>query len=204
LRRHSLDRPQDSEQQLSWVRSGEFPGDRLYTTGHWWVQVLSDGDEVLLKCGLDVFAAAIIGRCSKVIWKHTSDVVGIADPICQIDFGLGLLSVGAPVSGAIVSQNSLLHDKPGQLIASPYERGWIVELMTTDRSRLDSFLAAEAARQESLFDLHRFRRRVAMQTLAEDVQGVGRTAADGGELVTDLRQMLGGSAYQEMLRELVH
>ena len=44
----------------------------------------------------------------------------------------------------------------------------------------------------------------ALQLLAEDHPSLGPTLADGGELRADLRQMLGGSRYFELLRELIH
>ena len=64
-------------------------------------------------------------------------------------------------------------------------------------------LSAKAAREQARLDLRRFRRRAAFQLLAAAEQ-IGPTLCDGGEALTDLRQMLGGACYLEILRELVH
>jgi hypothetical protein len=43
-----------------------------------------------------------------------------------------------------------------------------------------------------------------MHLLADDAGRVGRTLADGGEMLTDLRQMLGGPKYLDIIREFIH
>ena len=52
-------------------------------------------------------------------------------------------------------------------------------------------------------DLQRFRRRIAVEMLS-DGGTVGRTLADGGEPLADLRQILSGPIYLDILRELIH
>jgi hypothetical protein len=102
-----------------------------------------------------------------------------------------------------MSTNRALQDEPEQLIATPYERGWMVELVVSDAAELDDLLKAEVALDQARLDLRRFRRQAALHLFA-DAQGVGPSMADGGELLTDLRQILGTSAYLDLLRELVH
>ena len=67
---------------------------------------------------------------------------------------------------------------------------------------LPGLLTAHAARDRTRLDLRRFRRQVALQLFA-DTEDIGACLADGGEL-TDLRQMLAGPAYMEIIRELIH
>jgi hypothetical protein len=69
---------------------------------------------------------------------------------------------------------------------------------------VEQLVTAELSRERSRLDLQRFRRRVAMHLLADDAGRVGRTLADGGELLTDLRQMLGGPKYLDIVRELIY
>ncbi len=179
-----------------------FPEDRFYTTGHSWVQGVEGRDDWLLRCGIDAFAAAIIGRCGHVGWEVSKQTLAQGATMCQIDIELGLLPLGAPLRGAVVEGNPALQNAPDQLVTAPYEGGWIVELMAEDPSELEHLLTAEAARTNARKDLQRFRRRVATQLLS-GVDTVGPSLADGGEIITDLRQMLGGSAYLELLRDLI-
>ena len=82
--------------------------------------------------------------------------------------------------------------------------GWIAEFQAEDMADMEQLVPAELARERSRLDLQRFRRRVAMHLLADDAGRVGRTLADGGELLTDLRQMLGGPKYLDIIREFIY
>lgn len=180
-----------------------FPDDRLYTRGHGWVMAIDRNDSSRLRFGLDAFAAAILGRCNQINWQDGKRCFSRGEAICQIDLGLGVLSVGAPVRGKIARGNSALRSDPSLLVTSPYEDGWILELAVENPADLTGLLRSEATVEKARMDLQRFRRRVGMQLLA-DAGLVGPTLPDGGELVTDLRQMLGGQAYLDLLRELIY
>jgi len=180
-----------------------FPEDRFYTAGHSWIRGVKGGGKRLFRCGIDAFAAAVIGRCGQVGWEVSEQTLAQGATMCQIDIDLGLLPLGVPICGVVVDGNLALLDTPDQLVTAPYEDGWIVELMAEDPSELDHLLSAEAARGNAQKDLQWFRRRVATQLLS-GVDTVGLSLADGGEIVSDLRQMLGGSAYFELLRDLIH
>ena len=67
---------------------------------------------------------------------------------------------------------------------------------------LDDLLPPQAAREQAMCDLRRLRHRVAMQLLVEE--GGRAHMADGGEMVCDMREILGGSNYLDLLRELIH
>lgn len=180
-----------------------FPEDRLYTTGHTWLQAVDGQDGRLLRFGVDAVAAAMIGRCREIAWEVAPRVLARGETICRMDLQLGVLLVGSPVRGVVVEGNRPLQDEPDRLVTAPYGDGWIVDLRAEDATELDRLLTAKAARERSRLDLRRFRRRVALQLLAGS-GGLGPCLNDGGELVVDLRQMLGGPTYLDLLREFVH
>ena len=177
-----------------------FPEDRLYANGHTWVQAVGSRDEGLLKFGLDAFAVAIIGRCREVRWRVSDRPLARGETLCEIDLGLGTLTAGAPVRCTVLDGNPTLQREPSQLVTAPYGDGWIAQL-AAEPSELDGLLTAERAREKARLDLQRFRRRVALQLLADPE---ARSLPDGGEMLVDLRQMLGGPKYLELLRELIH
>ena len=180
-----------------------FPDDRRYSTGHTWVQTLGENRSGILRLGLDAFAAAIIGRASEVDWDVSGRMLERSERACQIDLDLGMLPLGAPVAGRVVRGNPALQDDPGQVVTAPYEDGWILELASRDRTDAQELLSADVARDRMRLDLQRFRRRVALYLLS-DASAVGPSLSDGGELLVGLREMLGGSRYLELLRELIH
>jgi hypothetical protein len=89
---------------------------------------------------------------------------------------------------------------------SPYEEGWIAEIDCTGPGALAPLLSSETALERSRLDLRRFRRRAALFLFEEaDEVGpdVGPTLADGGEILTDLRAILGARRYLELVGDLV-
>jgi glycine cleavage system H protein len=183
--------------------AGVFPEDRLYSTGHLWLKATWPQAAGQFRLGLDAFAAAIVGHCGAVRSEVSPRKVSRGEVICQIDLGLGTLALRAPITGVVVRGNESLDSEPSRLITSPYLDGWIMEIKGLDLTELDELMIAEAARVEARMDLRRFRRRIAVQLFA-DGSAIGESMADGGELVTDLREMLGGSAYLELVQELIH
>lgn len=182
--------------------SGVFPEDRRYG-GHSWLKAVGRPEDRRQRLGMDAFAAAIIGHCDKVDWEVSSRTISRDETICQIDVGLGTISVRAPVDGVVADGNQLLHREPGLLVTAPYEDGWILEFQVLDVAELKRLMTADEARDRARMDLRRFRRRIAVQLFAEG-QALGQSMPDGGEVITDLRQILGGSAYLDLLQELIH
>lgn len=179
-----------------------FPEDRRYSPGHSWVRPRSTSDEQLVRFGLDVFAATIIGHCCAVFCPDVGHRREQGEVLCEIDLGLGVLPVMAPVGAAVVAKNERLEHDPNTLVSAPYGDGWIADLQVQDPSQLRGLFTAGRARDETRMDLRRFRRRVALQLLA-DTEGIGPCLPDGGELA-DLRQILAGPAYLNLIRELIH
>ncbi len=180
-----------------------FPDNRLYSSGHIWIQELESNGKRALRLGVDTFAAAAIGQCSGISWGASNRRLQARETVCEIDLGLGLLPLRTPVCGRVVEGNQALLLDPSLLITAPYGEGWILDLAVDGTPDLEEMLSAEAAREQAGLDLRRFRRRVALQLFAA-TSAVGPSLADGGELLTDLRQMLGGQSYLELLRDLVH
>ncbi len=183
--------------------AGVFPEDRRYSSGHLWLEALGRPDHGRQRLGLDAFAAAIVGHCGGVSWEVSPRTVSRNEAICQIDLGLGMLSLRAPVNGVVTGGNQALHRDPALLVTQPYEDGWLLEFQVLDDAEFGGLMTAEMAWDNARMDLRRFRRRIAVQLFAGG-QDLGQDMPDGGELITDLRQMLGGSTYLDLLHELVH
>jgi glycine cleavage system H protein len=179
-----------------------FPDDRVYSSGHSWVQTTASGGGASLRFGLDAFAAAMIGRCGGVGCHASAGPRAVGDLLCEVNLGLGVVFIASPVATTCVTKNEKLERNPDQLIVSPYEDGWIGELTLADTSQLSTLMNARAAHDHARLDLRHFRRQVAMHFFA-DAENLGPCLPDGGEPV-DLRQMLAGPAYLELIRQLIH
>jgi glycine cleavage system H lipoate-binding protein len=179
-----------------------FPSDRLYSIGHTWIQASPDAGNTF-RFGIDSFAAAVICHAQEVSWGDLAGVREMDDVVCRVDLGLGVLPLRTPIAGRVRLENQRLESAPELLVSQPYSDGWLLECDRTEQTDFEQLVPAGKAQTRTELDLQRFRRRVAHGLLA-DTDSVGSTLPDGGELITDLRQMLGGSRYLEILRELVH
>jgi glycine cleavage system H protein len=202
LHGHTSESPDDEGLGVPDRDVADFPDDRLYTSGHTWIQFADVPDGRQARFGVDAFAAAVVGRCVRVAW--TDGLLTRGATACRVDLGLGTLRIGAPVRGTLVNRNARLQDNPSRLVTAPYAEGWLADLVVAERDPAQGLLTSKVARAQARFDLQRLRRRVATQVLAEDAGRIGPTLADGGELLTDLRQMLGGSTYLPIVQELIH
>lgn len=202
LRGQALETPRHASLLSVSEVTDSFPEDRLFSPGHSWVQSESTSGERVVRFGIDAFAATIMGRCCKVTCPESGLERAQGEVLCEIDLGLGVLFVTAPVGATLVAKNTDLERDPNKLISEPYGAGWIADLRVQDPSQLGSLSNAQHAREQSRMDLRRFRRRVALQLLA-DTEGIGPCLPDGGELA-DLRQILAGPTYLNLIRELVY
>jgi glycine cleavage system H protein len=179
---------------------GALPQDRLYSTGHCWARPLASQTGVW-RVGVDAFAATLLGWAADITWTASQRHVH-GEPICDIDIGLGVLSIGAPIGGCILRTNDALQQQPAQLIADPYETGWLADLVATDDVELAELLPVAKARQHLALDLRRFRRNVAFRLFA-DVNS-RNLALPNTESIGDLRNLIGGEEYVDCIREFIH
>ncbi|RJP35811.1 MAG: hypothetical protein C4547_08770, partial [Phycisphaerales bacterium] len=118
-------------------------------------------------------------------------------------FDGGCVRVGTPVAAQVSARNGLLDEDPGVLVRDSYGEGWIVDLCHVEESELAQLMSADAARRQARLDLRLFRRRIALHLLADD-SDIGPPLSDEVELPSDPWHVLGGAAYPELVRELVH
>ncbi|MGD2116037.1 MAG: hypothetical protein PVG07_13345 [Acidobacteriota bacterium] len=178
-----------------------FPEDRLYASGHTWVQ---EAAGAAVRIGLDAFAVALLGSIHRVQARAEAASADLDDgaTLCEVDLDVGRLPVTTPVAGRPRIWNRALEEDGTPLMRSPYDEGWIAELDLTAPDALTRLLPSAAALERSRLDLRRFRRRAAL-FLFEGADDLGPTLADGGEILTDLRAILGAPRYLELVADLV-
>lgn len=180
--------------------SDTVPGDRLYSAGHEWLQQSADEPDVW-RVGIDAFAAAIIGSADSISFDGTRLLHQRGDTVCTIDAGVGQVYVGAPIAGRLVRTNDALQQSAAELVQDPYENGWLFEVGAHEPG-LDDLSSPKEARARMHMDVRRFRRSVAFHLLA-DVTSRATSAVEPHEL-SDLRHVLVGDHYAELLRDFVY
>lgn len=180
-------------------RTLSFPGDRKYTSGHGWLQ--SRGERVTA-VGLDALAASLLGPPRSVRWLGGAEVARAGDVVVVLDLSFAAFPIAAAATGRLLRANEALESQPGLLADDPYGAGWLYELGTEAAAWPERLVDGRTAHEQALLDLRHFRRRAALGLLS-GLGDVGPTMADGGEALTDLRQMLGPQRYLSLVRDLL-
>lgn len=178
------------------------PTDRWYSGGHTWLQPLS-ADTATWRFGIDAFGAAILASARRIRWMAGERMHPAGEPVCEIDLGIGVLALGLPIDARVERGNAALETDASCVVTDPYHDGWILELASDDTSQVDDLSTAASARDQMSLDLRRFRRTVAFHLLA-DVTTTRKPHGNGDEPLNDLRQVVGGTHYLELVREFVH
>jgi len=185
------------------VAQGLFPADRMYSPGHLWVRAFSHADACIWQVGLDAFAAALIGCVTAVRSVTHGGAVQRGDTVCEVDLGFGVLEVTSPVSGRFLRGNRELGIHPHQLVTDPYSAGWILAIEGADAGSVLKLHSATVASQQTLQDLRRFRRSLALRLLTAS-GATAQSSAEVSESIQDLRQILCGEHYADLLSQFVH
>jgi glycine cleavage system H protein len=170
-----------------------FPDDCLYHRGHGWIRPEEEGTAVF---GLDALAARLLAPAGSIVLPAEGAELTAGGPACWLREDGELIPVQAPASGVVLSANTEVQQDPSLLVRSPYDRGWLlrIRLAHPERPPKDLFDGGEAARRAEEA-MARIRDRA--------VAGTTATLPDGGELVPELRRVLGVERYARVIGELL-
>jgi CheY-like chemotaxis protein len=102
------------------------PGGAFLSTGHAWVRIEPEGQ---IRVGIDDFVRKALGTVKEVILPARGTTVKRGEPLFSLIGASGMVHMAAPLSGTVEHDNAALKTDPGELIHSPYDRGWVC-LMT--------------------------------------------------------------------------
>ena len=113
------------------VPASEFcvPGGAFLSAGHAWVRIEPEGQ---VRIGIDDFVRKALGTVREVVLPERGKTVKQGDPLFTLKGASGTVQVAAPVSGRIEHDNTHLKTDPGELMHSPYDRGWVCMMTPSD------------------------------------------------------------------------
>jgi glycine cleavage system H protein len=188
--------PRAEESRKAEAAAWEFPPDRLYHRCHSWAL---HQENRRTRCGADAFAALLLRRVHSVIFPALYSSVQEGEAACWLVDEAELMRIRSPVSGTLVAVNRRLHANPALLSASPYDEGWLVEVLSpAPEDSRGKLVSAEKIQARTTMELGKLQQQISRH-LAGDA-AVGPTLADGGEPLTDLRRMLGARRYHGLIR----
>ena len=118
----------------------EFPDNCLYTEGDEWVR--SEGD--VLRIGITDYAQQELGDVVFLELPESEQTLQQGDTFGVIESVKAVSDLLAPVSGEVVKSNLLLEENPELVNESCYQEGWILDILPSDRTELESLMDEEA------------------------------------------------------------
>lgn len=105
------------------------PGGAFLSTSHAWVRIESNGE---VRIGIDDFVRKALGSVKSVVLPERGKTVKQGEPLFTLKGTTGEVHMMAPLSGRVEHDNAGLLSDPGELMRSPYDRGWVCLLKPTD------------------------------------------------------------------------
>jgi glycine cleavage system H protein len=115
----------------------------LYTKDHEWV--ISTGNTV--RIGINDYAQDQLGEIVFVELPEVGGILNKGDEFGTVESVKAVSELYMPVSGEVVKINGELEDTPELVNTSPYEKGWMIEIKTTDPGELKTLMDKDAYRQ---------------------------------------------------------
>ena len=114
------------------------PKNLKYTRDHEWVRV--EGESVVV--GITDFAQTELGDIVYVDVDTEGDNIEKDEVFGSVEAVKTVSDLMMPVSGEIVALNELLEDEPELVNSDPYGDGWMIKVLISDFTELDSLLTA--------------------------------------------------------------
>ena len=115
------------------------PKDLKYTKDHEWVRV--QGESVVV--GITDFAQKELGDIVYVDVDTEGDTVEKEEVFGSVEAVKTVSDLMMPVSGEIVAFNEVLEDEPELVNSDSYGDGWMIKVLVSDFTELDSLLSAD-------------------------------------------------------------
>ena len=115
------------------------PKDLKYTKDHEWVRI--EGESVVV--GITDFAQKELGDIVYVDVDTEGDTLEKEEVFGSVEAVKTVSDLMMPVSGEIVAFNEVLQDEPELVNSDPYGDGWMIKVLVSDFTELDSLLSAD-------------------------------------------------------------
>ncbi|AGY56776.1 glycine cleavage system protein GcvH [Gloeobacter kilaueensis] len=121
----------------------EYPDELRYLDSHEYLRV--EGDTVVV--GVTAYAVDQLGDIVYVALPEEGDRIGRGDSLGSIESVKAVEELYAPVSGTVLSVNTVAIEDPALIGSDPYGDGWLVKIRLSDSDELNETLSAEEYRE---------------------------------------------------------
>ncbi len=118
------------------------PNDRKYTREHEWIKV-EDAGAGRAVAGITDFAQDQLGDIVFVELPKLGATVTLMGKMGEIESVKSVSDLFSPVSGEVIEVNERLLDHPEIANKDPYGEGWLIKVIMSDASEIDSLMTSE-------------------------------------------------------------
>ena len=115
------------------------PDELKYTKDHEWVRF--EGESIVV--GVTDFAQKELGDIVYVDVDTEGETIEKEEVFGSVEAVKTVSDLMMPVSGEIVAFNDALEDEPELVNTDPYGDGWMIKVLVSDFTELDSLLSAD-------------------------------------------------------------
>ncbi len=178
------------------------PQGLFYSRNHTWAHLQKSGNALV---GLDDFLLHITGEVRFKNLKVPGNTVQKGEILAEVIQNGKTLKIGSPLSGEIVSNNSLLSENPGILNEDPYGDGWVYTIKPSNWIKeTSSCLLADEAVAWSKNELLRFRDFMAESMKKYSPETSMIILQDGGELCDRPLSELPDEVWQDFQKSFLN
>ena len=116
------------------------PSDLKYTKDHEWVRIQGN----IATIGVTDFAQGELGDIVYVDVDTLDDTVLEGEVFGSVEAVKTVSDLFMPLTGEVSEFNEELEDEPEMVNTDPYGKGWMIKIILSDDSQIDSLLDAEA------------------------------------------------------------
>ena len=114
------------------------PDELKYTKDHEWVRV--EGESIVV--GVTDFAQKELGDIVYVDVDTEGETIEKEEVFGSVEAVKTVSDLMMPVSGEIIALNKVLEDEPELVNSDPYGDGWMIKVLVSNFTELDSLLTA--------------------------------------------------------------
>jgi len=173
----------------------------FYSKNHTWAYLEKSG---VARIGLDDLLLHITGEVSVSHCKSPGETVKKGDLLAEIDHKGKSLNIYSPISGEVISANSVLSVNRELLNADPYGNGWIYNIKPSDWvAEISSLYLAGNATDWLKRELVRYKDFLAMSMPKYSPETSMVMLQDGGELVENSLSEMPQEIWQDFQKEFL-
>ena len=120
-----------------------FPKELKYTKDHEWLRVEEDNIYV----GITAFAQGELGDIVFVDVDTEGEELEKEEVFGSVEAVKTVSDLFMPINGEVLAFNKQLEDEPELINSDPYGEGWIIKIVASDVSELNSLLSAESYKE---------------------------------------------------------